>query len=52
MTPHVTVDDANRVVVAAAGAELERPVTDGPGGPPGRLGVVRDPFGHRFMVES
>ena len=28
----------------AAGSELERPLTDGPGGPPGRLGVVRGPL--------
>jgi uncharacterized glyoxalase superfamily protein PhnB len=34
---------------AAAGAHLERAVTDHPYG---RVGVLRDPFGHRWMVRS
>ena len=39
-------------IAVAAGAELERPVAEGPDGPATRIGVVRDPFGHRWIVES
>jgi uncharacterized glyoxalase superfamily protein PhnB len=34
---------------AAAGATVERPPSDGPGG---RTGVVLDPFGHRWMLQT
>ena len=34
---------------AAAGATVERPPSDGPGG---RTGVVLDPFGHRWMLRT
>lgn len=49
VTVHLTVPDVDRVVAGAvaAGAELERPPTDAPYG---RSGVIRDPFGHRWMI--
>ena len=49
VTLHLTVPDVDAAVdrAAAAGATLERPPSDGPGG---RTGVVLDPFGHRWNV--
>lgn len=51
VTLYLEVPDADEVVAQAmdAGARLERAVTDYPYG---RMGVVRDPFGHRWMVRS
>lgn len=51
VTLHLDVADANWVVAQAlsAGARLERAVADYPYG---RMGVIRDPFGHRWMVMS
>jgi uncharacterized glyoxalase superfamily protein PhnB len=47
----VVVPDVDRTVqrAVAAGARLERPPQDEPYG---RTGVVHDPFGHRWMVQS
>jgi uncharacterized glyoxalase superfamily protein PhnB len=49
VTLHLAVPDADAAVdrAAAAGATVERPAADGPGG---RTGVVVDPFGHRWML--
>jgi uncharacterized glyoxalase superfamily protein PhnB len=49
VTLHLEVADADEMVerAMAAGARLERPLADYPYG---RLGVLRDPFGHRWMV--
>jgi uncharacterized glyoxalase superfamily protein PhnB len=46
---HLVVDDADEVVArfADAGAAIERAPSDNPYG---RMGVVRDPFGHRWML--
>ena len=51
VTLHLTVDDVDAVTARAvdAGADLERPPADYPYG---RNAVVRDPFGHRWMVAS
>jgi predicted enzyme related to lactoylglutathione lyase len=51
VTMHVTVPDADAAVsrAVAAGADLERAVADYPYG---RLGVIRDPFGHRWMISA
>lgn len=51
VTLHLTVPDVDAVIAAAerGGAILERPAADQPYG---RTGVVRDPFGHRWMVQS
>ena len=51
VTLHLTVGDVDAVTSRAvgAGADLERPPTDHPYG---RNAVVRDPFGHRWMVSS
>ena len=51
VTLYLEVLDTVEVVAQATsvGAELERPVTDYPYG---RIGVLRDPFGHRWMVRS
>ena len=48
---HVTVPDVDAVVAraVATGAELEREPADAPYG---RTGVVRDPSGHRWMVQA
>lgn len=48
---HLAVPDVDAVVARAveAGAVLERPVADSPYG---RTGVVVDPAGHRWMVQS
>jgi PhnB protein len=47
---HLHVDDADAVIAAAvaAGAALIRPATDMFCGE--RSGVIRDPFGHEWMV--
>ncbi|REE94883.1 VOC family protein [Thermomonospora umbrina] len=46
---YLRVPDADAAVARAVerGAELERPVDDAPHG---RNGVIKDPFGHRWMV--
>ncbi len=51
VTLYLEVADASEAAAraAAAGASLERPVADYPYG---RMGVLRDPFGHRWMVRS
>jgi uncharacterized glyoxalase superfamily protein PhnB len=51
VTLYLEVADADSTVAqaVAAGANLERPVSDYPYG---RMGVLRDPFGHRWMVRS
>ncbi len=51
VTLHLAVPDADAAVdrAAAAGATVERPAADGPGG---RTGVVVDPFGHRWMLQT
>jgi uncharacterized glyoxalase superfamily protein PhnB len=48
---HLTVPDVDAVVAraVAAGAQLEREPADAPYG---RTGVVRDPAGHRWMVQA
>ncbi|MGH4011345.1 MAG: VOC family protein [Pseudonocardiaceae bacterium] len=45
----IQVSDVDATVqhAVAHGAELTRPVSDHPYG---RTGVVKDPFGHRWMV--
>jgi uncharacterized glyoxalase superfamily protein PhnB len=51
VTLHLTVDDVDLVTRRAvnAGATLERSPADQPYG---RNSVVRDPFGHRWMLAS
>lgn len=51
VTLHVDVPDVDALVERAvdAGAVLERPPSDNPYG---RIGVVRDPFGHRWMLNT
>jgi uncharacterized glyoxalase superfamily protein PhnB len=51
VTLYLEVADADESAAraTAAGARLERAVTDYPYG---RMGVLRDPFGHRWMVRS
>ena len=51
VTLHAEVADVDRVVerAVAHGAALERPPGDNPYG---RVGVVRDPFGHRWMLNT
>jgi uncharacterized glyoxalase superfamily protein PhnB len=51
VTLHLGVEDSDDVVqrAVAAGAELERPVADSG---VGRLGIVRDPWGHRWMINA
>lgn len=51
VTLHLTVDDVDALAARAveAGAELERPPADHPYG---RNAVLRDPFGHRWLVAS
>ncbi|MFB4315289.1 VOC family protein [Actinomadura sp. 21ATH] len=48
---YLTVSDVDDVAVRAvdAGAELERPVGEYPFG---RMGVIVDPFGHRWMINT
>jgi uncharacterized glyoxalase superfamily protein PhnB len=47
----IAVPDVDRVIerAVAAGARLERPARDEPFG---RTGVIHDPFGHRWMVQT
>jgi uncharacterized glyoxalase superfamily protein PhnB len=51
VTLHLAVPDVDAAVVraAGAGASVERPPSEGPGG---RTGVVVDPFGHRWMLQT
>ena len=51
VTLHLAVPDVDAAVdrAAGAGATVERAASDGPGG---RTGVVVDPFGHRWMLQS
>ena len=51
VTLHLAVPDVDAAVdrAAGAGATVERPPSDGPGG---RTGVVVDPFGHRWMLQT
>jgi uncharacterized glyoxalase superfamily protein PhnB len=51
VTLHLVVPDADAAVTRAAdaGATVERPPADSPHG---RTGVVLDPFGHRWMLQS
>ena len=51
VTLHLVVPDADAAVTRAAdaGATVERTPTDSPHG---RTGVVVDPFGHRWMLET
>jgi uncharacterized glyoxalase superfamily protein PhnB len=48
---HLTVPDVDTAIAAAAdaGATVERPARDEPYG---RTGVVVDPFGHRWMLQT
>lgn len=48
---HLSVPDVDATVARAVerGARLERPVADRPYG---RIGVIVDPFGHRWMVNT
>jgi uncharacterized glyoxalase superfamily protein PhnB len=51
VTLHLVVPDADAAVLRAveAGAAVERPPADSPHG---RTGVVLDPFGHRWMLQT
>jgi len=51
VTLHLTVPDVDTAIRAAgdAGATVERPARDEPYG---RTGVVVDPFGHRWMLQT
>jgi predicted enzyme related to lactoylglutathione lyase len=51
VTLHLTVDSADRTIDDAVshGATLDRPPADQPYG---RTGTIRDPFGHRWMIQS
>jgi len=51
VTLHLAVPDVDAAVdrAAEAGATVERPPSDGP---EGRTGVVVDPFGHRWMLQT
>jgi uncharacterized glyoxalase superfamily protein PhnB len=51
VTLHLSVADADEAVARAAdaGAEVERPPADAPYG---RTGVVLDPYGHRWMLQT
>jgi uncharacterized glyoxalase superfamily protein PhnB len=51
VTIHLDVDDVDRVITRAlsAGAILARPAADYEYG---RNGVIRDPFGHRWMISG
>jgi uncharacterized glyoxalase superfamily protein PhnB len=48
---HLTVPDVDAAVARAqaVGATLERPVSDAPYG---RIGVIVDPYGHRWMLQN
>jgi len=49
---HLVVPDVDALAerAVAAGARLERPIADQPHGE--RMGVLRDPFGHRWFVAT
>ena len=51
VTIHADVADVDALVerAVAAGASLDRPPQDTPHG---RVAVIRDPFGHRWMLSS
>ncbi len=51
VTLHATVADVDALAASAvrSGARLERPASDNPYG---RIAVVRDPFGHRWMLNT
>ena len=51
VTIHLDVDDCDEVVAAAraAGARVDREPGDTPHG---RIGTIRDPFGHRWMINA
>ena len=51
VTIHLDVTDADRVVDAARaeGARVDREPGDTPHG---RIGTIRDPFGHRWMING
>jgi uncharacterized glyoxalase superfamily protein PhnB len=51
VTLHLSVPDADAAVdrAVAAGATLSRPVADAPYG---RTGVILDPYGHRWMLQT
>ena len=51
VTLHLEVDDCDAVVEAArsGGAQVDREPGDTPHG---RIGTIRDPFGHRWMINS
>src|SRR4029450_419063 len=48
---HLTVPDVDAAVerARAVGATVERPATDAPYG---RTGVILDPYGHRWMLQT
>lgn len=52
VTLHLTVADVDRLSESArsAGAEVDREPEDKPG--IGRISVLRDPFGHRWMLNQ
>ncbi|WP_344773221.1 VOC family protein [Nocardioides panacisoli] len=52
VTLHLTVSDVDALVARAvgAGAVLDRGPEDSP--PAGRVAVVRDPFGHRWLLDQ
>lgn len=51
VTLHLQVDDVDAVTqrATAAGADLQRSPSDNPYG---RIAVIRDPFGHRWMLNG
>lgn len=51
VTLHASVTDVDSLTLRAqrAGATVERPPTDNPYG---RVAVIRDPFGHRWMLDT
>jgi uncharacterized glyoxalase superfamily protein PhnB len=51
VTIHLGVDDCDEVVRAAraSGAHVDREPGDTPHG---RIGTIRDPFGHRWMING
>ena len=52
VTLHLTVQDVDGIAAAArdAGATLDRGPQDSP--PAGRVAVFRDPFGHRWLLNT
>jgi PhnB protein len=51
VTLHLTVDDVDALVsrIGASGGRVDREPADSPFG---RIAVVRDPFGHRWMLNQ